>query len=403
MAFARAVNTMGLSLVMSFLGVYVVEGRGYPAWIYGIICLVANLSQSFANAWAGSLSDCIGRRPLITGSLLVRSSVIALLGTQIALDAPIWSIAANIVVSSTLRGCFEPVAYALVADVVTPEQRISAFGLQRMGTNLGWAVGPALGGVLTLVVPYGVIFYLAAAGMIAAAIVTMTVRDPIAATPAAATGAAAEPTTDIRGAIRESLRHPLLRLLLAGTILCALLETQMFSTFAIFMTDRLGESKANVGWLYTVNGIGVLVLQIPALALVRRIGIRHTLPWASVVDAAGFAIIGFATGAPSAALAMMTLTCAEVIFDPSQQTAIAELADPAHRGRTYGVVGLAQTLGIAVAPLIGGLLLDLYGDHHVLVWVTIATFGLGQAACFAAFVRRREPSLNVQPARGFAT
>ena len=35
MAFARAVNTMGLSLVMTFLGIYIVETRGYPAWLYG--------------------------------------------------------------------------------------------------------------------------------------------------------------------------------------------------------------------------------------------------------------------------------------------------------------------------------------------------------------------------------
>src|ERR1051326_4233810 len=92
MAFARSVNTMGLSLVMSFLGVYVVESRGYPAWSYGLIALVANLTQSMSNAWAGNLSDRIGRRPLITGALLIRSVFIALLGTQVALDAPLWSL-----------------------------------------------------------------------------------------------------------------------------------------------------------------------------------------------------------------------------------------------------------------------------------------------------------------------
>src|ERR1044071_7051559 len=132
MAFARAVNTMGLSLVMSFLGIYVVVTRGYPAWAYGVIALVANLGQSLTNAWAGNLSDRIGRRPLITTALLVRSVFIALLGTQIMLGAPLWSLGANMIITSSLGGCFEPVAYALVADVCTDEQRIRAFGLQRM-------------------------------------------------------------------------------------------------------------------------------------------------------------------------------------------------------------------------------------------------------------------------------
>jgi len=383
MAFARTVNTMGLSLVMSFLGIYVVETRGYHAWVYGVICLAANLCQSLANAWAGNLSDRIGRRPLITGGLFVRAFVIAALGTQVALDAPVWSLALNIVVSSSLRGCFEPVAYALVADVVEPEDRIAAFGLQRMGTNLGWAVGPAMGGVLTLVVPYGVVFYIAAAGMLAAATMTLAIVDPVQKK------AAAPDDTPVLATVREALAHPLLRLLLAGTFLCALLETQMFSTLAIYMTDVIGMSKAHVGLLYTINGAGVLLLQVPALGLIKRIGIATTLPWSSLLDATGFALIGAATGFAGGAVAMVTLTCAEVIFDPSHQTAIAEVSDPAHRGRTYGVVGLAQTLGIAIAPLIGGLLLDTIGDHHAAMWLTIACFGGGQALCFGAFVRKR--------------
>lgn len=383
MALARTVNTMGLSLVMSFLGIYIVETRGYHAWVYGVICLAANLCQSLSNAWAGNLSDRIGRRPLITGGLFVRAFVIAALGTQVALDAPVWSLAINIVVSSSLRGCFEPVAYALVADVVGPDDRIAAFGLQRMGTNLGWAVGPAMGGVLTLVVPYGVVFYIAAAGMLAAATMTLSIVDPIQKQ------ATAPDDTPVLETVRDALAHPLLRLLLAGTFLCALLETQMFSTLAIYMTDVIGMSKAHVGLLYTINGLGVLLLQVPALALIKRIGIATTLPWASLLDATGFALIGAATGFAGGAIAMVTLTCAEVIFDPSHQTAIAEVSDPKHRGRTYGVVGLAQTLGIAIAPLIGGLLLDTIGDHHAAMWLTIACFGGGQALCFGAFVRKR--------------
>jgi len=389
MAFARAVNTMGLSLVMSFLGIYIVETRGYPAVIYGVICLAANLGQSWSNAWAGNLSDRIGRRPLITRALFVRSIFIAALGTQVMYDAPLWSLAVNIIISSSLRGCFEPVAYALVSDVVTDDQRIAAFGLQRMGTNLGWAIGPALGGTLTLVVPYGAVFYFAAGGMVIAAFVTMTIVDPVKAR----TTTTAADTGDLRGALREALADPLVKLLLAGTFLCALLETQMFSTMSIYMTDVLHLQKHDVGVLYTINGLGVLCLQLPALAVIRRLGIATTLPWSSLVDALGFALIGVASGLPGGIVAMMTLTGAEVIFDPSHQTAIAEVADPKRRGRTFGVVGFAQTIGIALAPLVGGILLDVFGSRgtsgHVTMWALIACFGLGQAVCFTMYVRRR--------------
>lgn len=383
MAFARAVNTMGLSLVVSFLGIYVVETRGYPAWVYGMIALCANLGQSMSNAWAGNLSDRIGRRPLITTALFVRSGFIALLGTQVMLDAPLWSLGANIVVSSALRGCFEPVAYALVADVVRDDQRVAAFGIQRMGTNLGWALGPALGGVLTLVIPYGAVFYLAAAGLVLAGIVTLGVEDPVRSAGRAA------PSDDLRAALREAIADRVLRMLLLGTLLCALLETQMFSTFSIYMTEKLRLTKADVGLLYTCNGAGVLLLQFPALGLIRRFGIRAMLPWSSLLDGLGFALIGLVSGFMGGAIAILVLTCAEVVFDPAQQAAIAEVADPAHRGRAFGVVGFTSMIGIAMAPLFGGVLLDTIGDHHAAMWLAIAAIGGGQAACFLVFVRRR--------------
>lgn len=384
MAFARVVNTMGLSLVMTFLGIYVVEERGYPAWLYGLVALVANLAQSLSNAWAGALSDRIGRRPLITGSLLVRSVFIAALGTQILLEAPLWSLALNMVITSALRGCFEPVSYALVSDVCTDKQRIAAFGLQRMGTNLGWAVGPALGGILSLLINYGAVFYISAAGMIVAAIVTMRIVDPISAS-------TEKRDENVLRSLGEAMRHPSLKLLMAGTFLAALIATQMYSTFSIFLVDELGLTKADIGVLYTLNGIGVLVLQLPAIALVKRLGISTVLPWASLFDALGFAMVGLATGVPGAALAMIVITSSEVMFAPAHQTAIAEVADPAHRGRTYGVVGFAQIAGVAAAPLVGGLLLDATGHHHVTMWALIACIGIAQALYFVAFTKRVMP------------
>jgi MFS family permease len=384
MAAARAINTMGLSLVMAFLGVYVVVERGYPAWVYGLITLSANLAQSVVNAWAGNLSDRIGRRPLITGALTVRALVIAALGTQVLLHAPLWSLALNMIVSSALRGCFEPVAYALVADVVAPAQRISAFSLQRMGTNLGWAIGPAAGGLLAAVVDYGVVFYVASLGLLIAARMTTKVADPIDVRrprPDSGDGSVVE-------SLREAARDPVMVPLLVGSFFAALLHTQLFSTFAIFMTERVGVDKETVGLVYAANGALVLLLQFPAVGLIHRIGGRRLLGWASLLEAAGFMLVGLAGGLGGGLGAIFVITCAEVLFDPSHQTAVAMIADPARRGRAFGVVGFTQMVGVACAPLVGGVLLDGIGEHHVAMWLVIGAIGVVQATAFALFIRR---------------
>lgn len=383
MAAARAINTMGLSLVMAFLGVYVVEERGYPAWIYGLIALAANLGQSLVNAWAGNLSDRIGRKPLITGALYVRALVIAGLGTQVLLHAPLWSLALNMVVSSALRGCFEPVAYALVSDVVTSDQRISAFSLQRMGTNFGWAIGPAAGGLLSQFLPYGVVFYFATVGLLIAARITTNVVDPVARR-----ARAASDDGTLVDSLREAARDPVMVPLLIGTFLAALMHTQLFSTFAIFMTERVGVDKGDVGLMYAANGAAVLLLQFPAVGLLHRWGGTRLLAMSSLIEATGFFLIGIAGGLAGGIGAILVITCAEVLLDPSHQTAIAMVADPARRGRAFGVVGFTQMVGVACAPLVGGGLLDGIGHHHVVMWGLIACIGVAQAAAFTVFIRR---------------
>jgi MFS family permease len=385
LAIARAVNTAGLSLVLSFLGVYIVEDRGYPAIAYGFIAVIANLGQSMSNAWAGALSDRIGRKPLIVWSLLVRSLVVAILGTLVLFEAPLWAIAISIILSSMMRGCFEPVSYALVADVVPPEQRIVAFGVQRMGTNLGWALGPAVGGTLSLLVPYGVIFYVSAASMVAATIITRKIVDPGAHRVGAAP-ACPEPQVPLRQSLAEALADPTLRVLLAGTFLAAMLQTQMFSTFAIFMTDHVGVTKAEVGLLYTINGGLVLALQLPAMMLIRSRGIRRILPWASLLSTLGFALVSLGSFA-GGALAIFIITCAEMLFAPAHQTTVAELARPGSRGRMFGVIGFSQMAGVAFAPLLGGILLDTIGDDSLALWLSLSLLGAGQTWCFWRFAR----------------
>lgn len=386
-ALARAINTFGLSLVMTFLGVYIVKERGYSAALYGVLALIANLGQSATSAWAGELSDRIGRRPLITGALSIRAGVIVALGTLVLVHAPLWAIAIVFVVSSALRGCFEPVAYALVADIVTPEQRVPAYGLQRMGVNLGWAAGPALGGLLVMVIPYGAVFYLSALGMVAANLVMVGVDDPCA--PAAGARPAPPPPSRLRDSLRAASEHPPMLALLVGTVLFALVHTQMFTGLGIHVTRNLGLSERSLGLVYTLNGVLVLLLQWPALSLIERYGVGRVLVAASLGFALGFGLVGVASDLGGILLAMAAITLAEVAFAPAHQAATAAASDSRRLGATFGLVGFAQTFGVAFAPLLGGLLLDHPTHAHpwVTVWGTIAGLALVMAAVFTVQAR----------------
>ncbi len=383
MAWARAVNTMGLSLVMSFLGIYVVTERGYSAFQFGLIAAAANLVQSMTNAWAGELSDRIGRRPIMVGSLTIRAFVIGALGVQILLHAPLWSLALNFVASSALRGCFEPVAYALVTDIARPEQRVAAFGLQRMGTNLGWAIGPAAGGMLAVVIPYGAVFFFASATLLIAAWTCRGLVDP---RERGQSGAHLE-AVRLRDALAEALGQPPMVALLVGSFLFSLAHTQMFSVFAIYMKRELGLGNDEVGQLYAINGVLVLLMQWPALGLIRRVGTHAALIGAALVFALGFGLIGAAEGFAGGVLAIAVITVGEVVFAPAHQQAAAQSGDAARLGKSFGLIGFSQMLGVACGPLLGGRVFDTIGEHHLWMWGVVSGLCLLLAATFAIYAR----------------
>src|SRR5262249_60810397 len=106
-----------------------------------------------------------------------RTVNMCLRGAAVMLGAPVPVMAALIVLNAVLRAMFEPAASAAVTELAGPELRTAAFGLQRIGINLGWALGPALGGTLAAAHSYGTLFFFAAAVMLAAALRVTPVED----------------------------------------------------------------------------------------------------------------------------------------------------------------------------------------------------------------------------------
>ena len=381
----RAVSTGGLALVMVYMGVYLVTDRGLSMTGYGLIALAANGAQSWAQGFAGMLSDRVGRRPVMAWALGVRSVILVLLGVMVLTTAPIWTFIPVLIVSSSLRGAFEPVAYALVADVVDTDDSVVAFGVQRMGTNFGWAIGPALGGLLVVSLGYGQVFFWAAPVLLAAALMSWAVTEPEISRDRSA------PRVSVIAALREALADRDAAVFLAGAFLFAVCHMQLFATLSIYGKGSLGLSEAELGQGYMVNGLLVLALQLPAVVLIRRMNNARALMFGSLLYVAAFIALGQAAALIGVAAAIAVLTLGEVLLAPAQQAVVAEMSDPERYGRSFGMLGTIQMLGVAIGPLLGGVAYDLLGDDGALMWGSLATAPGLMLLAFAWFARRTRP------------
>jgi MFS family permease len=362
-ATVRAANTMGLSLVLSFFGVYVVSERGESALFYGTLMMGAYIVQSVAQAYAGELSDRMGRINIMAAALWTRALVLAVLGVLIEADTSIYWMMPTIIASNILRGFFEPVSYAMVSDIADDSQRVAALSLQRIGTNLGWAIGPVTGGLLSQVLPFGQIFYVAAPVLLLSGFLISRLAEP--------DRHAAEGRSGVFEAWRAAARD---RAGL-GLLLCAALFTlghgQIFTTLSIHMTDRLDLTKAHVGALFAVNAALVLLLQIAVVAWIRRSGYRKALIAGSAFLTLALASCGLFDTLRGLVLSMALYTLGEVLVAPSQQALAAELSGAGRMGRAFGLLGQAQMLGVAFAPLFGGAVYDSVPDNGAL-WAILA-------------------------------
>src|SRR6202171_2268938 len=131
-------------LVLNFLG----GDTPSAAKMFGIFGTVFALMQFVFSRLLGVLSDRFGRRPVI----LLSNLGLGLDYVVMALAPTIgWLFLGRIISGITTSSI--PTAMAYIADVTPKEKRAAAFGMIGMAFGVGFAFGPAIGGLLGSVSP----------------------------------------------------------------------------------------------------------------------------------------------------------------------------------------------------------------------------------------------------------
>jgi MFS family permease len=367
LAGARMVVSGGFAMVLPFMAIHLTKDRHQPAVIAGLIATLAGACGAAMQWLAGALSDRVGRLRVMRVSMVVRAANLALLGYATAVYAPIWVLGLLIIMNAMLRAYFDPVANALVADLTPPEQRVAAFSLQRVGINIGWSIGAASHGLAA----YSTLFYWAAGITLAAAAALTRILEPPRIT------TARPPAWRDMLAVLDD--RALVRFLI-GTICFFILQVQLYQSLSIFAAESLHLSRAQVGTLYSLNGVMVVLLQVPAVAFIRRVGTRRALILGCVGYAVSYAAVGVSAGYLSLAFCVACVTLAEMVSAPAQQTAITAMATPGRMGIYAGLFGLCQVTGQSAGPLVGTALLDALPSR--VAWFVLALFGIAAASIY---------------------
>lgn len=340
----NALTEIGVGFFLPILPLFVRARGGLPALV-GLVFGFGVAGRMLAQYPAGWLSDRVGRRPMIIGSLLVY----ALLFPVYLLPMPPAALVGVRFFQSMAAGTYLPAALALVADLTPPASRGRIFGQLRASDMLGLLVGPALGG---LVAGFRLEYVFWAGAVICLAAVGLLLGLPAApAGPRPADGSRPEPP------LRPlRLVWGLLPVIALGAPIYW--TAGMYDTvWSLYLTSR-GASTVVVGLSYATYALPVVLLSGLAGGLADRLGHLRagTLSLLSFgLMASSYPFISSIPLLVGIGLVEGTLTAAGT---PALNAEVSRRAPGGAQGRTQGLyqtaLGLAQIAGAAASGVLYG-------------------------------------------------
>lgn len=355
------------TFVLPFLTLYLTQ-RGFTLNQAGLAISAYGVGGLMSSLLGGHLADRIGRRKTIALSMFSVAAAMVLLSQSRSLPA--------IIVATWLAALtgelYRPASSALLADLVPSELRVTAFAAYRMAFNAGFAFGPATAG------------FLAARGYLwlFAGDAATSVLFGLIALAALPRGLPARRTeggwsNDLKALAADG---KFLRVLCAAFCI-GLVFLQISSTFSLQVT-RQGFPAATYGLILSLNGVLVVLCELPLTSLTWRFPARLAIAAGYLLIGAGFALNAVAHSVPVLAACVVIFTFGEMVAMPVSSAYIADLAPVHLRGRYMGVYSLTWSAALVLAPQMG---LRLFGLSPALLWITCGGLSLLAAAIIYPF------------------
>lgn len=187
-----------------------------------------------------------------------------------------------------------------------------------------------------------------------------------------------------------------LLILCIGYLLCWVAYVQWQTTIASY-TQEINITLTQYSLLWTVNGALIVVGQPVLNVFLKRFGrsLKSQMVLGMLIFVVAF-IVAANSGSFSGFMAgMIILTAGEMLIWPAVPTIASELAPPGREGFYQGIVNSTATGGRMIGPLLGGILVDLYGMSMLfIILIGLFVISIGTTVVYDRSMKDRNHSLS---------
>lgn len=371
------VDLMGFGIVLPLLPFYATEFNASPVMI-GILYSVFSFAQLIFSPIWGSLSDRIGRRPIMLLSTF--GAVIAYI--IFGLAGSLFVLLLSRVIAGVMGGNIST-AQAYIADVTTPAERARGMGLIGAAFGLGFVLGPAMAAALIHPAFHN---WIGGLGIGDAAIWIETNKYALPGFFAAFLSFCSfllvwlklEETVDKKkaGAQKHTIRYgvftpgfwkslkagkdkssPMFGLLLFAAFLLSFGQASLYSAFPLFCDSELGMSPEQVGIQFFYIGLIAVIVQGGLIRpLTRWFPEEKVFLAGNILMTAGMALLALSGSVNVLTLFLGIMALGHSLNLPTMNSLISKEADPNRVGAMMGTAQGLSGLGRTIGPTWGGFL-----------------------------------------------
>jgi DHA1 family tetracycline resistance protein-like MFS transporter len=343
------INLVGFGIVVPLLPFYA-KSFNAPPWQIALVFSAYAIGSFFGEPFWGRLSDRIGRKPILLST--VSGNCLCYLGLALA---PNVYVAFAVRLLGGMASGNNAVVQGYIADVSKPDERAGRMSLLGAAYNIGFIVGPALGGLLANPsaghAGFGLpLFICSGLSAICATAIFFFVPESRARREHFGQGPS-------RWAVLGSLlRHPVIARLMAVTFLAGCAFNGIEYVFGLWTQARFAWGPQQVGGAFAVTGVVAAINQIALTGkLSRKFGEAQMLSAGMVLTMLFTLLQAFSTNAVLVVTCLAIAAFGQSVAWPNVGALISRNVDWSHQGQYQGLNNAVGALSRLVGPSIAAL------------------------------------------------